>query len=147
MRTTARTPKVTRARGHSTVPVGRPVDATTSETFEAGVAAREEKARSLAEERDLSWLSEGALAYMKYDMESGPVEPRKDPIGSLVRSHYSKKFDAGTPVIFSEARRKNVILRRGPARIVQHVWVTPDGNKYVVALTDLRKDQNADETI
>jgi hypothetical protein len=141
MRTTARQPKVRRARGNPQIPVGKAVDARTRESFEAGVEAREEKAASLAEEKDLSWMVEGALAYLKEDMAPAPA-PNKGDIETLHPYYYGEaKYAKGTPVIFSEAKRIQIVHpRRGPMRIVRHIWVTPGGGKFSIPLDKLQKD-------
>lgn len=143
MRTKARLPKIARARGNSAVPVGKPVDARTTQTFEAGVAERQEKAASLAEERDLSWLIEGALAYMKVDMVVGPA-PNKGDMETLQECNYGEpRYTKGTPVVFSQAKRLTVINhRRGPMRIVRHEWITPGGGKYCIPLDKLQRDSD-----
>lgn len=140
MRTTARQPKITKARGTHIVPIGKPVNATTKTTFEAGVAEREEKAASLAEERDLSWLTEGALAYIKESMEVRPP-PSKGDLEGLSPTTYMPRYEKGTPVVFVEAKRVQIVHpRRGPMRIVRHVWITPGGGKYTIQLEHLQKD-------
>jgi len=141
MRTTARQPKILRARGNPQIPVGKAVDARTKETFEAGVEAREEKAASLAEERDLSWMTEGALAYLKSDMNEGPAPNKGDQETLVVCGWGEPRYTKGTPVIFSEAKRVQIIHpRRGPMRIVRHIWVTPGGGKFSIPLDQLQKD-------
>lgn len=141
MRTTARQPKILRARGNPQIPVGKAVDARTKEAFEADVEAREEKAASLAEERDLSWMTEGALAYLKSDMNEGPAPNKGDTETLTVCGWGEPRYTKGTPVIFSEAKRVQIIHpRRGPMRIVRHIWVTPGGGKFSIPLEQLQKD-------
>ncbi len=141
MRTTARQPKILRARGNPQIPVGKAVDARTQATLEAGIEAREEKAASLAEERDLSWLTEGALAYLKSDMNEGPAPNKGDMETLQVCGWGEPRYVKGTPVIFSEAKRVQIIHpRRGPMRIVRHIWVTPGGGKFSIPLEQLQKD-------
>lgn len=141
MRTTARQPKILRARGNPQIPVGKAVDARTKASFEAGVEAREEKAASLAEERDLSWMTEGALAYLKSDMNEGPAPNKGDQETLVVCGWGEPRYTKGTPVIFSEAKRVQIIHpRRGPMRIVRHIWVTPGGGKFSIPLDQLQKD-------
>lgn len=141
MRTTARQPKILRARGNPQIPVGKAIDARTKDSLEAGIADREEKAASLAEERDLSWLIEGALAYLKCDMDEGKA-PTSGDVDILVPNHYGDpRYHKGTPVIFSEAKRVQITHhRRGPMRIVRHIWVTPGGGKFSIPLDQLQKD-------
>ena len=143
MRTTARQPKVLRARGNPQIPVGKAVDARTKESFETGVEAREEKAASLAEERDLSWMVEGALAYLKKDMVPGHSSLKGD-VESLQPYNYGDvRYPKGTPVIFSEAKRVQIVHpKRGPMRIVRHIWVTPGGGKFSIPLNKLQKDSD-----
>jgi hypothetical protein len=141
MRTTARQPKVVKARGNPQIPVGKAIDARTQATLEAGIEAREEKAASLAEERDLSWLVEGALAYLKSDMNEGPAPNKGDSETLTVCGWGEPRYVKGTPVIFSEARRVQIVHhRRGPMRIVRHIWVTPGGGKFSIPLDQLQKD-------
>lgn len=142
MRTTARAPKIKRARGNSAVNVGRPIDARTKPAFEAGVQAREDEAKSLADETDLSWLVEGALAYTKKPMNLAPPATKGD-IDRLVEEYYGQpKYPQGTPVIFSGVERKQITNPKlGPMRIIRHVWIAPDGSKFSVALDLLQKDQ------
>ncbi len=141
MRTTARQPKILRARGNPQIPMGKAVDARTKESFEADVEAREEKAASLAEERDLSWMIEGALAYLKSDMNEGPAPNKGDSETLVVCGWGEPRYTKGTPVIFSEAKRVQIIHpRRGPMRIVRHIWVTPGGGKFSIPLDQLQKD-------
>ncbi len=143
MRTTARQPKILRARGNPQIPVGKAIDARTKASFEAGVEKREEKAASLAEERDLSWMVEGALAYLKEDMVEGPA-PNKGDVETLQPYYYGDiQYPKGTPVIFSEAKRVQIVhSRRGPMRIVRHIWVTPGGGKFSIPLDKLQKDSD-----
>ncbi len=143
MRTTARQPKIPRARGNPQIPVGKAVDARTKASFEAGVEEREEKATSLAEERDLSWMVEGALAYLKEDMVEGPP-PNKGDVETLQPYYYGNvRYPKGTPVIFSEAKRVQIVhSTRGPMRIVRHIWVTPGGGKFSIPLDKLQKDSD-----
>jgi hypothetical protein len=141
MRTTARQPKVVKARGNPQIPVGKAIDARTQATLQAGIEAREEKAASLAKERDLSWLVEGALAYLKSDMNEGPAPNKGDSETLTVCGWGEPRYVKGTPVIFSEARRVQIVHhRRGPMRIVRHIWVTPGGGKFSIPLDQLQKD-------
>ena len=141
MRTTPRAPKIKRAKGNSFVNVGKPVDARAKDAFEAGVDRREDEAKSLAELNDLSWLVPGALAYLKKSMQ--PQTPQqKGDIERLVEDGYGNgRYAVGTPLIFSDAERKQVTNpKRGPMRIIRHVWIAPDGGKYSVGLEYLQRD-------
>ena len=142
MRTTAKVPRIKKAAGHSTVPVARPIDARTSSSLKDGIAHREEKSRSLAEENDLSWLVPGALAYLKKDMVLYPPSQKGD-VARLVPDTYNSeyKYRRGSAIVFSDAERKEVTHpRKGPMRIIRHVWVGSDGGKFSVALEYLQRD-------
>lgn len=143
MRTTARQPKIVKARGNPQIPMAKPLDARTQSALEAGIEAREERAASLAEERDLSWMVEGALAYLKSDMNEGPAPNKGDSETLVICGWGEPRYVKGTPVIFSEAKRVQIIHpRRGPMRIVRHIWVTPGGGKFSIPLEQLQKDQD-----
>lgn len=135
MKVTPRAPKVTKARGNRSIPVGKPIDATSLEALEKGIAKRDAKLKSLEDELDLSWLVEGALAYLKYEML-----PTSDDPPQLRRTSFDAKYHVGTCAIFSEPVRRNVTLRQGPARIVQHTWIMPGGGKFIISLSHLVKD-------
>lgn len=136
-----RTPKIKRARGNSSVPVCNALNA--KGTLQAGIEKRDKELKSLEEELDLSWLVEGALAYTKSPLIEGTS---KSNIPYLELCRYGDhKYSEGTPVIFSEAIRRNVTLRQGPARIVQHTWIMPGGGKFIIALSKLSKDNPFDD--
>lgn len=142
MRTTARQPKVVKARGNPQIPVGKAIDARTQATLEAGIEARVEAAKNTrSATRRSSWLVEGALAYLKSDMNEGPAPNKGDSETLTICGWGEPRYVKGTPVIFSEAKRVQIIHhRRGPMRIVRHIWVTPEGGKFSIPLDQLQKD-------
>jgi hypothetical protein len=140
MKTTTRQPKITKARGASLIPIGKPVDATTNASLEAGIEERKRKEASLAEAADLAWLTAGSLAYLQFSMEIASP-PSKGDMEGLRPTTYLPRFARGTPVIFVEAKRIQIThAKLGPMRIVRHVWITPGGGKYTIQLKHLQKD-------
>jgi hypothetical protein len=138
-----RKPKIKRARGNSSVPVGKTINAKMS--LQDGIEKRDKELKSLEDELDLSWLVEGALAYVKLPLIEGTS---KSNIPYLEHCRYGNpQYSEGTPAIFSEAVRRNVTLRQGPARIVQHTWIMPGGGKFIISLKHLSKDVSCDDEI
>lgn len=141
MKVKPRTPKIKKARGNSAVPVGKVLNAKV--TLQAGIEKRDKELKSLEDELDLSWLVEGALAYTKLPLIEAMT---KDNLKYLEHCRYGNpKYTEGTPAIFCEAIRRNVTLRQGPARIIQHTWILPCGGKFIVPLKNLSKDNPLDE--
>lgn len=143
MRTTARRPSIKRAKGNPSVPIARPIDARSQQSLQDGIEQRDAQARSLAEENDLSWLVPGALAYVKQDMMLQPATTKGD-VDRLVPDQYgygNGKFKRGSAVVFSDAERKQITHhKRGPMRIIRHVWIGHDGSKFSISLEHLQRD-------
>ena len=131
------------ARGNPQAPIHKPVRGEDADAISA-------RRKSLEEEVDLDWLQEGALSFANCNMQINRYPAEKVTEKVLVESYAGDPEPAvrnGQPLFYHGAYYVNMNTRRGPARVLRHVWCDGLGGKYLVPLKFLTKDGTVPENM